>query len=389
MKYIDEFRDGDLARQIGARIAAEAHTDRRYSFMEFCGGHTHAISRYGVLELLPPNVRMIHGPGCPVCVLPIGRIDLAIRLALERGAILCTYGDTMRVPASDSLSLIKAKARGGDIRMVYSAADAMAIARANPQREVVFFAIGFETTTPPTALAIRDAAREGLANFSVLCCHVLTPSAITHILESPEVRQLGTVPIDGFIGPAHVSIVIGSAPYDHFAEEYRKPVVIAGFEPLDVMQAILMLVRQVNEGRAHVENEFTRAVTPEGNLKAQALVSEVFELRPSFEWRGLGEVPYSALKIREAFAAFDAERRFDLNYTPVADNKACECGAILRGVKKPTDCKIFGTVCTPENPVGSCMVSSEGACAAHYTYGRFRDIPIVATTATVIEEAAP
>ena len=389
MKYIDEFRDGDLARQIGARIAAEAHPDRSYSFMEFCGGHTHAISRYGVLELLPPNVRMIHGPGCPVCVLPIGRIDLAIRLALERGAIVCTYGDTMRVPASDSLSLIKAKARGGDIRMVYSAADAMAIARANPQREVVFFAIGFETTTPPTALAIRDAAREGLANFSVLCCHVLTPSAITHILESPEVRQLGTVPIDGFIGPAHVSIVIGSAPYDHFAEEYRKPVVIAGFEPLDVMQAILMLVRQVNEGRAHVENEFTRAVTPEGNLKAQALVSEVFELRPSFEWRGLGEVPYSALKIREAFAGFDAERRFDLSYTPVADNKACECGAILRGVKKPTDCKIFGTVCTPENPVGSCMVSSEGACAAHYTYGRFRDIPIVATTATVIEEAAP
>ncbi|UCU94599.1 hydrogenase formation protein HypD [Hydrogenophaga taeniospiralis] len=389
MKYIDEFRDGDLARQIGARIAAEAHPDRSYSFMEFCGGHTHAISRYGVLELLPPNVRMIHGPGCPVCVLPIGRIDLAIRLALERGAIVCTYGDTMRVPASDSLSLIKAKARGGDIRMVYSAADAMAIARANPQREVVFFAIGFETTTPPTALAIRDAAREGLANFSVLCCHVLTPSAITHILESPEVRQLGTVPIDGFIGPAHVSIVIGSAPYDHFAEEYRKPVVIAGFEPLDVMQAILMLVRQVNEGRAHVENEFTRAVTPEGNLKAQALVSEVFELRPSFEWRGLGEVPYSALKIREAFAGFDAERRFDLSYTPVADNKACECGAILRGVKQPTDCKIFGTVCTPENPVGSCMVSSEGACAAHYTYGRFRDIPIVATTATVIEEATP
>ena len=388
MKYIDEFRDGDLARQIGARIAAEAHPDRNYSFMEFCGGHTHAISRYGVLELLPPNVRMIHGPGCPVCVLPIGRIDLAIRLALERGAIVCTYGDTMRVPASDSLSLIKAKARGGDIRMVYSAADAMAIARANPQREVVFFAIGFETTTPPTALAIRDAAREGLANFSVLCCHVLTPSAITHILESPEVRQLGTVPIDGFIGPAHVSIVIGSAPYDHFAEEYRKPVVIAGFEPLDVMQAILMLVRQVNQGRAHVENEFTRAVTPEGNLKAQALVSEVFELRPSFEWRGLGEVPYSALKIREAFAAFDAERRFDLSYTPVADNKACECGAILRGVKKPTDCKIFGTVCTPENPVGSCMVSSEGACAAHYTYGRFRDIPIVATSATT-EEVSP
>lgn len=385
MKYINEFRDGGLARQIGARIAAEADPARSYHFMEFCGGHTHAISRYGVAELLPANVHMVHGPGCPVCVLPIGRIDLAIRLALERSAIVCTYGDTMRVPASEQLSLIKAKARGGDIRMVYSAADAMAIARANPQREVVFFAIGFETTTPPTALVIRDAQREDLSNFSVLCCHVLTPSAITHILESPEVRQFGTVPIDGFIGPAHVSIVIGSAPYEHFAEEYRKPVVIAGFEPLDVMQAILMLVRQVNEGRAHVENEFTRAVTPEGNLKAQALVSEVFELRPSFEWRGLGEVPYSALKIREGFAAFDAERRFNLAYQPVADNKACECGAILRGVKKPTDCKIFGTVCTPENPVGSCMVSSEGACAAHYTYGRFRDIPIVAQP----EEVAP
>jgi hydrogenase expression/formation protein HypD len=373
MKYINEFRDGELARQIGARIASEADPARSYHFMEFCGGHTHAISRYGVAELLPANVHMVHGPGCPVCVLPIGRIDLAIRLALERNAIVCTYGDTMRVPASEQLSLIKAKARGGDIRMVYSAADALSLARQNPQREVVFFAIGFETTTPPTALAIRDAQREGLANFSVLCCHVLTPSAITHILESPEVRQFGTVPIDGFIGPAHVSIVIGSAPYEHFAEEYRKPVVIAGFEPLDVMQAILMLVRQVNEGRSHVENEFTRAVTPEGNLKAQALVSEVFELRPSFEWRGLGEVPYSALKIREAFVSFDAERRFNLTYQPVADNKACECGAILRGVKKPTDCKIFGTVCTPENPVGSCMVSSEGACAAHYTYGRFRD----------------
>ena len=373
MKYIAEFRDGNLAQKIAARLCDEVRPERRYSFMEFCGGHTHAISRYGITELLPANVRMIHGPGCPVCVLPIGRIDLAIRLALEHGAIVCTYGDTMRVPASDSLSLLRAKARGGDIRMIYSAADALQIAREYPAREVVFFAIGFETTTPPTALAIRSAQREGLANFSVLCCHVLTPSAITHILESPEVRQYGTVPIDGFIGPAHVSIVIGSAPYEHFAEEYRKPVVIAGFEPLDVMQAVLMLVRQVNDGRAEVENEFTRAVTSQGNLTAQAVVSEVFELRPRFDWRGLGEVPYSALKIRSGFAAFDAERRFGLTYQPVADNKACECGAILRGVKKPTDCKIFGTVCTPENPVGSCMVSSEGACAAHYSYGRFRD----------------
>ncbi|MBU0602138.1 MAG: hydrogenase formation protein HypD [Gammaproteobacteria bacterium] len=379
MKYIDEFRDGDVARRIAERLRAEADPARNYSFMEFCGGHTHAISRYGVSELLPPNVRMIHGPGCPVCVLPIGRVDMAIKLALEHGVIVCTYGDTMRVPASDSLSLVRAKARGGDIRMVYSAADALTVARDNPEREVVFFAIGFETTTPPTALAILHAQREGLKNFSVLCCHVLTPSAITHILESPEVREYGTVPIDGFVGPAHVSIVIGSAPYEHFAEEYRKPVVIAGFEPLDVMQAILMLVRQVNEGRTEVENEFTRAVDRDGNLGAQARVSEVFELRPTFEWRGLGEVPYSALKIRPAFAEFDAERRFDVGYRPVADNKACECGAILRGVKKPTDCKIFGTVCTPENPVGSCMVSSEGACAAHYAYGRFKDIPVKVT----------
>jgi hydrogenase expression/formation protein HypD len=378
VKYIDEFRDGDVARQIGERIRLEVDPAKRYSFMEFCGGHTHAISRYGVTELLPPNVRMIHGPGCPVCVLPIGRIDHALELALERNVIVCTYGDTMRVPASHGMSMIKAKARGADIRMVYSTADALTIAADNPTREVVFFAIGFETTTPPTALVIQMAAKRALTNFSVLCCHVLTPSAITHILTSPEVRDYGTVPIDGFIGPAHVSIVIGSEPYEHFAEEYRKPVVIAGFEPLDVMQAILMLVRQVNEGRAEVENEFVRAVTREGNLTAQALVSDVFELRPSFEWRGLGEVPYSALRIRPGYAQYDAEKRYNLAYQPVADNKACECGAILRGVKRPTDCKLFGTVCTPENPMGSCMVSSEGACAAHYSYGRFKDIAVVA-----------
>jgi hydrogenase expression/formation protein HypD len=376
MKYVDEFRDGKLARHIGERIAAEVEPGRRYSFMEFCGGHTHAIARYGVTDLLPPAVRMIHGPGCPVCVLPIGRIDQAIHLALERGAIVATYGDTMRVPASQSLSLTRAKARGADIRMVYSAADALVLARQQPQREVVFFAIGFETTTPPTALVIRQAAAEGLGNFSVLCCHVLTPSAITHILESAEVRQYGTLPIDGFIGPAHVSIVIGSRPYEHFAEEYAKPVVIAGFEPLDVMQAVLMLVRQVNQGRAEVENEFTRAVTREGNQAAQAVVAEVFELRERFEWRGLGEVPYSALKLRPAYAAFDAEKRFGLHYDGVPDHKQCLCGAILRGVKTPTDCTLFGSVCTPENPMGSCMVSSEGACAAHYSYGRFRGIPL-------------
>jgi len=373
VKYIDEFRDGSIARRIGAAIANEARPDRRYSFMEFCGGHTHAIARYGVTDLLPGNVRMIHGPGCPVCVLPIGRIDMAIEIARRPEVILATYGDTMRVPASGRLSLLKAKAQGADIRMVYSTADAVRLAEQNPAREVVMFAIGFETTTPPTALAIKEAQAKGLANFFVFCNHVLTPSAISHILESPEVRELGTVPIDGFVGPAHVSTVIGSRPYEFFAEEYQKPVVIAGFEPLDVMQAILMLVRQVNDGRCEVENEFTRAVTREGNAKAQALVAEVFELRRAFEWRGLGEVPYSALRLKEGYAAFDAERRYGVADRSVPDHKACECGAILRGLKHPADCRLFGSACTPESPLGSCMVSSEGACAAHYTYGRFRD----------------
>jgi hydrogenase expression/formation protein HypD len=369
MKYIDEYRDGALAKGIATAIAAEAKPGRDYRLMEFCGGHTHAISRYGLTDLLPPNVRMIHGPGCPVCVLPIGRIDQAIRLAREQGAILCTYGDCLRVPASDHLSLLRAKALGAKIRMVYSTADALRIARENPDKQVVFLAIGFETTTPPTAVALKQAKAEGLKNFSILCNHVLTPAAMHAILAVP-----GGIPIDGFVGPAHVSTVIGSKPYEVFASDYKKPVVIAGFEPLDVMQAILMLVRQVNDGRAEIENEFTRAVTREGNLKAQALVEEVFELRDSFEWRGLGSVPHSALQLRRtAMADFDAETRFGIEYVAVPDNKACECGAILRGEKRPQDCAIFGTVCTPDNPVGSCMVSSEGACAAHYTYGRFRD----------------
>jgi hydrogenase expression/formation protein HypD len=373
MKYVDEFRDGELARTLAAAIAREADPDRRYNLMEFCGGHTHAISRYGLEGMLPPNVNMIHGPGCPVCVLPIGRIDSAIELALRPRTILCTYADTMRVPASNGRSLLKAKAEGADVRMVYSCSDALQIARGHPDRDVVFFAIGFETTTPPTAVAILDAFASGLGNFSVFCNHVLTPSAIASILESKEVRELGTVPLDGFVGPAHVSTVIGSQPYEYFAEEYGKPVVIAGFEPLDVMQAILMLVRQLNQGRAEVENEFTRAVTRDGNAKAKALVADVFELRRTFEWRGLGEIPYSALRIKEKYAAIDAEARYGIAYRPVPDHKACECGAILRGVKKPSDCKVFGTVCTPDNPIGSCMVSSEGACAAHYTYGRYKD----------------
>ncbi len=375
MKYVDEFRDGELAKIISANIAQEATAVSGYNLMEFCGGHTHAISRYGITDLLPANVRMIHGPGCPVCVLPIGRVDQAIRLALEYSVILCTYADTLRVPASGGLSLLKAKARGADVRMVYSTQDALKVARDNPEREVVFLAIGFETTTPPTAVAIQQAAAENLNNFSILCYHVLTPAAMHAIL---SVEGGKTVPLNGFVGPAHVSTVIGSKPYEPFADDYNKPVVIAGFEPLDVMQAILMLIRQVNDGRAEVENEFTRAVTREGNLKAQHIVDEVFELRDSFEWRGLGSVPDSALKLRSKYFSFDAELKFNVDYVPVADNKACECGAILRGEKRPQDCRIFAIGCTPDNPVGSCMVSSEGACAAHYTYGRFRQIPIVA-----------
>ncbi len=373
MRFVDEFRDGDLAAGIGAAIAHEVDPRRRYRFMEFCGGHTHALARYGVADLLPDNLAMVHGPGCPVCVLPVGRIDQAIELALRRGVVLCTYADTLRVPASDRLSLLGAKARGADVRMVYSCEDALRLAREHPQRDVVFFAIGFETTTPPTALALLQAAAEGLDNFSVLCCHVLTPAAITRILESPELRAPAGVPIDGFVGPAHVSAVIGSRPYEGFAREHRKPVVIAGFEPLDVMQAILMLVRQVNEGRHEVENEFTRAVTRDGNAIAQQRMAEVFEVRDAFEWRGLGVVPRSALRIREAFGAWDAERKFGLAYRAVPDHRACDCGEILRGIKRPVECRLFGTVCTPETPMGSCMVSSEGACAAHYTYGRYRD----------------
>ncbi len=373
MKYVDEYRDGKLAQKIAQKIRAEAKPDRDYRFMEFCGGHTHAIARYGLEDLLPANVRMIHGPGCPVCVLPVGRMDDTIKLARRPDVTLCTYADLMRVPSSDGMSLIKAKAAGADVRMVYSTLDALRIAQEEPERKVVFFAIGFETTTPPTAMAILNAQRQGLKNFFVFCNHVLTPAAIQNILESPDVRELGRIRIDGFIGPAHVSTVIGTAPYEFFAEEFQKPVVVAGFEPLDVMQAILMLVRQVNDGRCDVENEYIRAVTPDGNLKAQDLVASVFELRASFEWRGLGEVPYSALKLRPEFSGFDAEKAFAIETIPAKDNPACECGAILRGVKKPSDCKLFGTLCTPETPMGSCMVSSEGSCAAHWIYGRFRD----------------
>ncbi len=372
MKFIDEFRDGRIAASVARSIHGEVMAGRTYHIMEFCGGHTHAIARYGLPELLPASIRLVHGPGCPVCVLPISRIDAALALARDARVMLCTYADVMRVPASRRQSLLTAKAAGADIVMVYSVRDALSVARAHPEREVVFFAIGFETTTPPTAAAILEAERTGLKNFSVICNHVLTPSAIQSLLDSPEVRRVGGVRIDGFIGPSHVSTVIGSRPYEFFATEYEKPVVIAGFEPLDVLQAVWMLVRQINEGRCEVENQFTRAVTREGNRKAQALVGQVFELARTFEWRGLGEVPYSALRIQGRYARFDAGRRFGLAIKSVPDHKGCECGAILRGLKQPQECRLFGTACVPDNPLGSCMVSSEGACAAHYAYGRYR-----------------
>lgn len=369
MKYIEEFRNGDIALTLSKAIATAALSSRHYRFMEFCGGHTHTIHRYGLPSLLPSNVEMIHGPGCPVCVLPMGRIDKAIAIANLPNIILCSYGDILRVPGSNQHSLLQAKAQNADVRMVYSIDDALHIARLNPQKEVVFFAIGFETTTPPTANAIKQAKALQLTNFSVFCNHVLTPIAMETLLQTQD-KEANAMNLDGFVGPAHVSIVIGSQAYETVSHKYQKPIVISGFEPLDVLHSILMLIEQINQRRCEVEIQYTRAVTREGNLLSQSLVAEVLELRPSFEWRGLGSIPHSALQIRPAFAVFDAEKRFSLPDTSGVEHKQCDCGAILRGLKKPTDCKLFAKVCTPENPLGSCMVSSEGACAAVYAYGR-------------------
>jgi len=369
VKYLDEFRDGQLARALAKAIAAEIEPGRHYRLMEFCGGHTHAIFRYGLQDLMPPNLRFVHGPGCPVCVLPMARIDQAMAMAQEHGVTLCTYGDLMRVPASGRKSLLKAKAEGADIRMVYSTQDALAVARKDPARQVIFFAIGFETTTPPTAVAVKTARAEGLTNLSFYCNHVLTPPALRTILASSGV---GGVQIDGILGPSHVSTVIGSNAYGFVGPEFGKPVVIAGFEPLDVMQSTLMLVRQINAGQHRIENQYIRAVTPEGNRKAQALMAEVFAPREHFEWRGLGQLPASALRIADSYSDLDAERRFPVVPREGREVKGCECPSVLRGLLEPVDCKLFGTVCTPENPMGACMVSSEGACAAYWTYGRFR-----------------
>lgn len=368
MKYIDEFRDAERAKTLTRHIAATALPARHYRLMEFCGGHTHTIHRYGLLRLLPGNVDMIHGPGCPVCILPIPRIDKAIHLASIPEVILCSYGDMLRVPGSKQFSLVQAKARGADVRMIYSVDDALHIAKHNPKKEVVFFAIGFETTTPPTAYAIKRAKQLNLPNFTVFCNHVLTPVAMDSLLKDQDESM--RCHLDGFVGPAHVSIITGSKAYEAVSRKYQKPIVISGFEPLDVLHSILMLLEQINTKQSTVEIQYTRAVTRDGNVLSQELMHEVLELRPSFEWRGLGQIPESAWQIKSTYQEFDAEKRFKLPDSRGLEHKQCDCGSILRGVKKPTECKLFARVCTPQNPLGACMVSSEGACAAVYAYGR-------------------
>ncbi|MCD0449903.1 hydrogenase formation protein HypD [Actinocorallia sp. API 0066] len=364
MRFVDEYRDADKARALSGRIAALCEPGRHYKFMEVCGGHTHTIYKHGIEDHLPEAVELVHGPGCPVCVIPMGRVDDAIAIAHEPDVILTSFGDMLRVPGGTG-SFLDAKAEGADIRMVYSPLDALKIARENPDRRVVFMAIGFETTAPSTAVTVLRAAAEGIANFSVFCNHVTIIPAIKAILDSPDLR------LDGFLGPGHVSTVIGCRPYEFIAERYGRPLVCAGFEPLDLLQSVAMLLQQLTDGRCEVENQYTRVVPWEGNTRALEAIATTMELRPHFEWRGLGFISHSALRLRDEYAAHDAEKVFALPGIRVADPKACQCGEVLKGVIKPWECKVFGTACTPETPIGTCMVSSEGACAAYYNYGRF------------------
>jgi hydrogenase expression/formation protein HypD len=364
MRFVDEFRDPEKARWLAAAIAGACAPGRQYKFMEVCGGHTHTIYKHGIEDYLPPSITLVHGPGCPVCVIPMGRVDDAIHIAGQPDVILTSFGDMMRVPGGRG-SFLDAKARGADIRMVYSPLDALKIARQNPGKRVVFMAIGFETTAPSTALTVLKAAALGLDNFLVFCNHVTIIPAIKAILDSPDLR------LDGFIGPGHVSTVIGCRPYEFIARQFDKPVVVAGFEPLDVLQSVYMLLRQLAAKRAEIENQYARVVPWDGNARALDAINEVMTLRPYFEWRGLGFISHSALRMADAYAAFDAERAFSIPGVRVADPKACQCGEVLKGVLKPWECKVFGTACTPETPIGTCMVSSEGACAAYYNFGRF------------------
>jgi hydrogenase expression/formation protein HypD len=364
LRFVDEFRDAAKARALAAQIAALCEPGRHYKFMEVCGGHTHTIYKHGLEDYLPETITLVHGPGCPVCVMPMGRVDDAIHIAEQPDVILTTFGDMMRVPGGRG-SFLDSNAAGTDIRMVYSPLDSLKIARQNPDKRVVFMAIGFETTAPSTAMTVLRAAAEKIENFSIFCNHVTIIPAIKAILNSPDLR------LDGFIGPGHVSTVIGCRPYDFIAREYGKPLVCAGFEPLDILQSVYQLMIQLSEGRSEVENQYSRVVPWDGNPRALKVIGEVMELRPYFEWRGLGFISHSALKVRDAYAAFDAEKIFDLPGVRVADPKACQCGEVLKGVLKPWECKVFGTACTPETPIGTCMVSSEGACAAYYNFGRF------------------
>ena len=371
MKFVDEFRTPELIAKAGDEICRLADPVRHYRIMEVCGGHTHAIYRFGLKDLLPANVELIHGPGCPVCVLPMGRIDDGLFLAAKPDFIFAAFGDMMRVPGTHG-SPLEYKARGMDVRIVYSPADALKLARNTPEKHVMFFAIGFETTAPSTALTLMRAKAEGLRNFSVFCNHVTIIPAIRAILDSPDMR------LDGFVGPGHVSTVIGCRPYDWIAKHERKPVVVSGFEPLDILQSIVMLLRQLRRGEARVENQYKRVVSWEGNRAALRAMGEVFELRPYFEWRGLGFISQSALKIRASYGEWDAEQRFSVPGVRVTDPKAAQCGEVLKGVLKPAQCKLFGRECTPEQPVGALMVSSEGSCAAYYNYEHRKPIAIAA-----------
>ncbi|ACD83849.1 hydrogenase formation protein HypD [Candidatus Methylacidiphilum infernorum] len=359
MQFVDEFRDGLLIKNLSKEILHYADPQRCYRIMEVCGGHTYSIYRFGLHDLLPPNVELIHGPGCPVCVLPMGRVDECLDVAREKNLLFSCFGDMMRVPGQNG-SPLEAKAKGVEVRMVYSPLDSLKIAMDNPQREVLFFAIGFETTAPATALTILKAKQHRVQNFSVFCNHVLIIPAIRAILESPDMR------LDGFIGPGHVSTIIGCRPYEFVSKEYGKPIVISGFEPLDILESILRILRQLNRGKAQVENQYNRVVPWNGNTAALRLMAEVFELRPYFEWRGLGFIARSALRIKQEFQDWDAEKRYAFRGISVSDPKASQCGEVLKGVLKPFQCKLFGTYCTPEHPVGALMVSSEGACAAYY-----------------------
>ena len=373
MKYVDEYRDRAkaqiLVKDIERLVAGIKTTEQRpLQIMEVCGGHTHSIFRYGIEGLLPKSIELVHGPGCPVCVLPMGRVDDCIAIAEHPGVIFTTFGDAMRVPGSRK-SLLQAKADGADIRMVYSPMDALQLARRNPSRQVVFFGIGFETTMPSTALTVLQAEREGIENFSVFCNHITIVPTIKAILDSPDLH------LDGFLGPGHVSMVIGTAPYEFIASFYKKPMVVAGFEPLDILQSIWMLLKQIKENRCEIENQYARIVPEAGNSPALKAVAQVYELREFFEWRGLGSIDHSGVKFRAGYARFDAERRFAVPSVKIADPKSCQCGEVLKGVIKPWQCKVFGSPCTPETPLGALMVSSEGACAAYYQYGGVKRQP--------------